>query len=65
MKLHAFFISNIFISDVRPKLEKNQVNAKQHPDAERLLFGNYSHFSSMPHFLSMLSSRNNRTYSKK
>ena len=29
------------------KLAKNQVNAKQHPKAELLLFENYSHSSSM------------------
>ena len=38
---------------------KNQASAKQHPKAELLLFKNYSHSSST------LSSRNNRTYSKK
>ena len=37
-----FFISNIF----RLKLAKNQVNAKQHSEAELLLFENYLHSSS-------------------
>ena len=41
------------------KLTKNQANAKQHPEVELLLFENYSHYSSM------LSSINNRRYSKK
>ena len=52
-----FFISNSFISNARLKLAKNQANAKQHPQAELLLFGKYSHSSSM------LSSKNNRKYS--
>ena len=54
-----FFICNIFISNARLKLAKNQVKAKQHPEAELLLFENYSHSSST------LSSNNNRIYSKK
>ena len=40
------------------KLTKSQANAKQHPEAELLLFENYSHSSST------LSSKNNWTYSK-
>ena len=44
------FISNVFISNARLKLSKNQANAKQHPDAEILVFENYS---------------NKRKYSKK
>ena len=56
LKLHAFFISNTFISHVSLKLPKNQANGKQHPDAE-LLFENYSHSSSL-----LLSK--NRIYSK-
>ena len=47
------------MSHVRLKLAKNQANAKQHPQAELLLFENYSHSSSP------LSNKNNRTYSKK
>ena len=39
--------------------QKNQANAKQHPEAELLLFENYLHSSSS------LSSKNNRRYSKK
>ena len=45
-RLHTFFISNIFISNARPKLGKNQANTKQHHEAELLLFENYSHSSS-------------------
>ena len=57
--LHAFFISNTLISNTRLKLAKNQANAEQHPEAELLLFENYSHSSVM------LSSKLSRTYSKK
>ena len=57
--MHAFFISNTFISNVKLKLAKNQANFKQHPQAELLLFENYLHSSPT------LSSKNNRTYSKK
>ena len=49
-----FFIKNTFISNARLKLAKNQANAKQHPEAELLLFENYSQ-----------PSKTNRTYSKK
>ena len=41
-----FFINNTFISNARLKLAKNQANAKQHPEAELLLFENYSLFFS-------------------
>ena len=54
-----FFICKTFISNARLKLAKNQPNAKQHPEAELLLFENYSHS------LYTLSSRNNGTYSLK
>ena len=57
--IHAFFISNTFISNARLKLAKIQANAKQHPGAKLLLFENYSHFSST------LSSKGNKTYYKK
>ena len=57
-QVHAFFISNTFISNVRLKLAKNQANAKQYPEPELLLFENYSYSSSM------LSSKINNTYSK-
>ena len=57
--LHTFFISNTFINNARLKLAKNRANAKQHPEAELLLFENYSHSSST------LSSKINRVYSKK
>ena len=45
IKIHAFFMSNTFISKARLKLAKNQGNAKQHPEAELLLLENYSHSS--------------------
>ena len=57
-RLHAFFISNTFISNARLKLTKNQANVKQHSEPEVSLFENYSHS------LSKLSSRNTRTRSK-
>ena len=57
--MHAFFISNTFIRNARPKLEKNQTNAKQHPEAELLLFENCLHSSST--FLS----KNNTTLKNK
>ena len=41
-----FYISNPFISHTRLKLAKNQVKAKQHPEARLLLFENYSLASS-------------------
>ena len=44
-----FLTSNTFISNARLKLPKNQVNAKQHTEAELLLFENYSHSSSHYH----------------
>ena len=52
------FISITFITNARLKLAKNQANAKQRLEAELLLFENHSNSSSM------LSSKNNRTYSK-
>ena len=52
--IHAFFISNIFISGSRLKLAKSQANAKDQCEAELLLFRIYSHSSC----------ENNRTYSK-
>ena len=54
-----FFISNTFISNAKLKLLKNQANAQQHPEAELLLFENYSDSSPT------LSSKKNGTYSKK
>ena len=43
-KIYNFFhISNTLISNERLKLTKIQANAKQHPEAEILLFENYSH----------------------
>ena len=46
------------ISNARLKLAKNQANVAQHPEAELLVFENYSHYST-------LSSKNDRTCSKK
>ena len=57
--LHAFFISNTFISNVRLKLAKNQAKAKQNHEAEHLLLENYLLSSSK------LSSKNDKRYSKK
>ena len=53
-----FFISNTFISNVRLRLPEIQAKAKQHPEAELLLFENYSLSSST------LSYKNNKRYSK-
>ena len=53
-----FFISNTFISNARLKMAKNQANAKQHPEAELLLFENLLHSSST------LPSKINGTYTK-
>ena len=53
--IHAFFISNTFISNAR---QASQAKAKQHPETELSLFGNYLLFQST------LSSKNNRRYSK-
>ena len=53
------FKSSTDISNARLKLAKNHANAKENPEAELLLFENYSHSSST------LSSNNNRTYSEK
>ena len=52
--LQAFFISNTFTSNASLKLAKNQAKAKQHSQAELLLFQNYSLCSST------LSFKNNR-----
>ena len=32
--LHAFFMSNTFISNIRLKLAKSQAKANQHPESE-------------------------------
>ena len=54
------FISNTLIRKARLKLpKKNQANHKQHPEAELLLFKNYTHSSWT------LSPKRNKTYSKK
>ena len=52
-------MGNTFISNARLKLAKNQANAKQHLEADFLLFENYL-FASFT-----LSSKNNRTCSEK
>ena len=59
LKYAVFFISDAFISNIRLKSAKNQASAKQQSEAEFFLFENYSHSSST------LSSKNNRTCSKK
>ena len=38
MELLHNYIRNTFISNARMKLAKHQANAKQHPEAELLLF---------------------------
>ena len=58
MKYTSFFISNTFRSNAKLKLAKNQAKAKQHPEAELLLFENYSLS------FSTLSSKNNKLFSK-
>ena len=50
-----FFYRQHFYKQHQPEIGKNQANAKQHPEAELLLFENYSHFLS----------ENNRKYSRK
>ena len=57
--VQVFFIGKAFINNARLKLAKNQADAKQHPEAELLVFENYSHFSST------LSSKSDMTYSSK
>ena len=57
--LHAFLMINTLISNTRLKLSKNQAVANQHPGAELLLFEDYQLPSSI------LSSKNNMTYSLK
>ena len=46
------------MSNAKLKLAKNQEKAKRNPEAELLVFENYSHSSST------LSCKNNKTYSK-
>ena len=57
-QVHAFFISNTFISNARLKKAKTQAKAKQHPEAYFLLLENYSDSSTT------FSSKNNKRYSK-
>ena len=47
------------MSNARLKLAKNQANANRYPEPELSLFANYSHSSSI------LSSKDDRVYSKK
>ena len=58
LEIDGFFISNTFISNIKLKLV-NQANAKQHSEAELLLFENYSHGGTA------LSYKNIRTISTK
>ena len=50
-----FFYKQHFYRQWQAEIDKNQANAKQHPEAKLSLFENCSHSSS----------ENNRTYSKK
>ena len=50
------FTSNTFKSNAKPKLAKNQAIANRHPEAELLLFENYSLS------LSTLSSKNDKDF---
>ena len=49
------FYNYVHISNTKQKLAKDQVNAKEHPESQLLLFENYLHSSSMS------SSKNNKT----
>ena len=61
-----FFYKQTYISNARLKLAENQADAKQHPEAELLLYENYSHSTySHSNYSSTLLSKNNRAYSKK
>ena len=42
MQVHTSFISNTFVSDTRLNWQKIKTKAKQHPEAEILLFETYS-----------------------
>ena len=57
--LYTLVYKQHFYKQHQAEIGKNQANAKQHPEAERLTFENFSHSSST------LSSKKNRTYSKK
>ena len=56
---YTLFYKQHFLSNSSVKFAKNQVKAKENPEAELLLFENYSLSSST------LSSKNNRSFSKK
>ena len=53
------FQKQTFINNARLKLAKKQAKAKQHPEAEPLLFGKYTPFSIH------VTSKTNMRYSKK
>ena len=59
IEIHVFSMSKTFVSNAGLKLAKTQSNIKQHPETKLWIFESYSHSSST------LSSKNNRTYSKK
>ena len=54
---YTLFYKQHFYKQRQTEIGENQANAKQDPEAELLLFENYSHYSST------LSSKNNSTYS--
>ena len=58
IKLRAFFYNQHFYKQRQAEIGKIQAYARQHPEAELLLYENYSHSSYT------LSSKNNRTYFK-
>ena len=55
----CFFYKQHFYKQCQAEFGKKSTDVKQHLEAELLLLENYSHSSST------LSSKNNRTYSKK
>ena len=56
---YTLFYKQHFCKQRQAKIGKKLANSKQHPEAELVLFENYSHSSFT------LSSKNNRTCSKK
>ena len=61
VRLLHVFISKTFISNTRLRLAKNQAKAKQHPEAELLLFKNYTLH---PFTLSKTNMRFSKKYAK-
>ena len=58
--IHVFFyIRNTFINNARLRLAENQTSARQHPEAEVLIFEHYLHSSTT------LSSKSTRAHRKK